>query len=249
MIVEFVGEPKVGKSTSAIILAKGYADKFNGKFLIVDTTPGQEAYPIFHKVIKGEYNPFEEFIDTIDNGVYVNATSLKEVDNSANIVTKNGDFKSIVFDSSDYLLQMAVYEYLRETGHSRVYPPTEWRIVRQKVVDIFIKVMKRRDLLVVFTSPVKDEYKDVNTGKEIKSVKTGNKVPAGFEKLAYITDVRIGIGVDRNNFKRYYKVMLSRYFDVISADVKDIKYYGSDISFDLLVNLMLGKINKGGGKK
>jgi len=245
MIVEFVGEPKMGKTTASIVFAKGVADKFKGRFKVIDTTPGNEAYPIFYKMLVGEVDIFAGLKNEIGNGVYVNAKTIDDVRTEANNCVLDNNYKAVIIDSSDYLLEMAVKEYLEETGHKSVYPPTEWRIVRGKVIDVFRTLMQRSDLVTVFTSPVKDEYIEVpvrtKNGVESKTVKTGNKIPAGFDKLSYIVDVRIGIGFDDRKGKRYYKVMLSRYFDTLSNPVR---YYGDDISFDLFVKLMTEKMEK-----
>ena len=42
--------------------------------------------------------------------------------------------------------------------------------------------------------------------------------------------------------------MLSRYFDVLSADLSDITYYGNDINFDKIVKLITGNIKEVNGK-
>ena len=257
MIVEFVGEPKIGKTTASIILAKGYAEKLSDdkniyKYAVIDTTPGLESYPVLLKVEGEEVGIFMKLKNVIGSGFYYNALSMADIKGYVRRIVNDKKFKAAVIDSSDYLLEMAVKEYLTETGHKSVYPPTEWRIVREKVVSVFRELMSREDLLIVFTSPVKDEYQEVmvegKNGVESKSVKTGRKVPAGFDKLSYIVDARIGIGFD-NKRGRYYKVMLSRFFDVITAPTESIKYYGNDISFDLLVKLMFGKLNNKEVKK
>lgn len=138
-------------------------------------------------------------------------------------------FKTVIFDTSRDLVNLVSRRWCDEHGKKEVYPPQAWGQVYDMVDEILSYLIYKKEMNVVLTSGLKDEYID---GK-----RTGNKERDGFTRLPGRCDVRLYVVVE--NGVRKWKVIKNRFVDETSSEyVKEL----TDFSFDKLVEITYRKV-------
>jgi len=172
LFVELIGEPSSGKTHLACTFPK---------IAMFDTSPKKESWIVMRKLVKGaveRYFPIRSFGDI--------KTALGE------IKKKQGEFSTVVVDTSPDLRELAAKEYLGELNAKRqaVMPP-EYRHVNEKVNGMVDEITAKMEMNLVFTSQMKDEY--TPDGK----AKTGRRIRKGIPDINSQADIRLFLIVNR----------------------------------------------------
>lgn len=172
LFVELIGEPASGKTHLACTFPK---------IAMFDTSPKKESWVVMRKLVKdaaSRYFPIRSFGDV--------KTALGE------IKKRQGEFSTVVVDTSPDLREIAAKEYLGELNAKRqaIMPP-EYRHVNEKVNGMVDEVTAQMGMNLVFTSQMKDEYSPDGKGK------TGRRIRKGIPDINSQADIRLFLSISR----------------------------------------------------
>lgn len=198
LLIEVFGKPGVGKSHFLCSMPNP---------VVLDITGDHGAYVPSKKVFRDEFS-----------NRYITVDSLEQIESM-----DFSEFSSVCFDTSVDFKRLAAKWWIKErnrqlaekgkppTKAKTPYPPTEWGDLNERLVDIIESILSS-EKNVVFSSNLKDKYEDITDQYgNVISVKTGTKVVDGFQKLDYMSDIRLQISVENNI--RVINVRKNRFLD------------------------------------
>ena len=192
LLVELIGEPASGKTHLALLFPNP---------LLIDTTPKKESMVVVKKLYPDDWDKRYKSVNTM-------AMLRSAVDYG---ISKG--FKTIIFDTSADLQRLATAEWLQEQKKDRVYPIMLYGQIRDRVDELFYKIVKA-ERNIVCTSQLKDEW--------VKGERTGRKERDGYKRLNFMADIRLYLKIVEKKdlktgairFVRIAKVLKNRFIDL-----------------------------------
>ncbi|MDW8086240.1 MAG: AAA family ATPase, partial [Ignisphaera sp.] len=160
--IEIIGEPAVGKTHLSLTFPKPF---------IFDTTPKKEAEIIAYKVLGAEAKNRYRWIQTWQQLV----SGVRET-------SRRDDVKTIVIDTGTDLQALAVEYELEAKSRERLLP-FEYGRIREVIDTDITETIINSNKNLVLTAQMDDEY--------INGQKTGYRVPKGYKRAAFQSDIRI----------------------------------------------------------
>lgn len=178
---------------------------------VIDLSPTKESYA--NAVMYGMTDQYSSVMDMAP--AYNSNFDIDSLRSLVKDIILGGHIKTVCFDSSKYLQDIASATWIKEENKRRkiddkkplnsVYPIGRYGDVRKKVDDLFAYILGC-GVNIVCTSQLKSEY---NGNK-----KTSKLIPHGYPKLDYQSHVRIRIGVVAD--KVVYSIRKNRFVYIMS---------------------------------
>jgi hypothetical protein len=166
LLVEVIGEPGVGKTHFSLTFPKPF---------LFDTTPKREAEVIVYKLHGAEAKKR-----------YMWATKYEQLLAGIKEVVKRDDVRTVIIDTGADLQSMAVEYELQKKDRERLMP-FEYGRIREMIDEDVIELVINSGKHLVMTAQMDDEY--------VNGQKTGRRVPKGYKRMAFQSDVRIFITI------------------------------------------------------